>query len=354
MELSDRLTRAKQQTLAQACEAFEDATQRYTAKPARMPRSRAAIADAAVSFKIAGKRFDMLAVVEPQADRQYTAGMLHRRHAGEGGDPARALLLVTQYVSPKLASELIAGRIPFIDTAGNAYIDEPEATIMIVGRDRPATFVKETSARSTTPKGLRVMFALASEPALVNAPYRTIAAHAGVSLNTVNLAMDDLIARAFVGMKGDERVMADWRRFVEAWVSLYPVRLRPKLGGRRFKAATSGWWRDMPFDHYAMYLGGEAAAERLTGQLKSASVTIYSHSGISSEFLLAARLLPDVHGEVEILDAFWPSATEARGGDGVQLVHPLLIYADLIASGDSRLHSVAETVYEQCLSTPPV
>lgn len=111
-------------------------------------------------------------------------------------------MLVTQHITSRMADDLIAKGIPFLDTAGNAYLHEPEATIMIVGRDKPALNLKNPTSRSTTPKGLRVTFALLTQPGLVHAPYRTIADRSVVALNTVNLAMDDLIYRGLVVHKG--------------------------------------------------------------------------------------------------------------------------------------------------------
>jgi hypothetical protein len=353
MEFPDRLSYSEQQALVMACEAFEDVTQRYKAEPGRVAPSRDASADASIRFRISGKQFDMPVVVKPEVDRQWSSIVLHRKHAFGPGSLGRPLMLVTRYVPAKLAADLIAMRIPFLDAAGNAYLDEPEATVMITGREKPALTRAEKTSRSTTPKGLRVMFALASQPGLVSEPYRTIAGVSDVALNTVNVAMDDLIARGLVAAKGDKRVIVDWRRFIEDWVSLYPTRLRPKLGVRRFASATPDWWRKIAFNDYDARLGGEAGAEFLTHELKSATVTVYAHSGVTPRFMMAARLRPDERGEVEVLEAFWPATAEDRWQSPMLgLVHPLLVYADLIASGDSRNHSVAENIYDRFLATP--
>lgn len=351
MGFPDHLSFSEQQTLVTACEAFEDVTQRCKAEPGQIARSQNAIADASIRFGISGKRFDMPVVVKPEIDRQWSSAVLHRKQISRSDAHGRPLMLVTQYVSAKQAAELIAMHIPFLDAAGNAYLDEPEATIMITGREKPAFTRAPKTSRSTTPKGLRVMFALASEPGLVREPYRTIAEVSDVALNTVNVAMDDLIVRGLVAVKAEGRVIVDRRRFIEDWVSLYPTRLRPKLGARRFTSSTPDWWRKIDFKDYDARLGGEAGAESLTQELKSVTVTVYVHSGVTPKFMTAARLRPDERGEVEILEAFWPASAEDQWQSVMPgLVHPLLIYADLIASGDSRNHSVAQTIYDQFLA----
>jgi hypothetical protein len=353
MALPDRLTATEQQVLALACGAFSEMTRRHRATPATGTPARTEAADAWVRFSVAGKQFDMPAVIKTGARALGSSAILHRMHARPAHSGGRPLMLVTQHVTPKLADDLIAQRIPFLDTAGNAYLDEPEATIMIVGRDKPALDRTDSTSRSTTPKGLSVSFALLTQPGLAQAPYRTIADHAAVSLNTVNLAMDDLMARRLVVPKGARRVIADRHRLVEDWVSLYPTRLRPKLSPRRFTSWTreSNWWRGPGVLDLDVRLGGETGADILTHDIKPASMTVYAHGGVTPRLMTAGMLRPDDRGDVEVLEAFWPAKAEAGWNlpyPGV--VHPLLVYADLIASGDDRNRAVAQTIYDRYLA----
>src|SRR5438093_9235340 len=46
-------------------------------------------------------------------------------------------MLVTDYVTPELADELKARRIAFLDTAGNAYFEQPTLLIWVKGQ-KPA------------------------------------------------------------------------------------------------------------------------------------------------------------------------------------------------------------------------
>ncbi|WP_172176114.1 type IV toxin-antitoxin system AbiEi family antitoxin [Paraburkholderia elongata] len=96
--------------------------------------------------------------------------------------------------------------------------------------------------------------------------------------------------------------------------------------------------------HQRTRLRGPASA----GQLKASRTTIYTQSPVRREFMLAARLRPDARGGVEILEAFWPrTSLPATQPPSVHpLVHPLLIYADLVATGDSRSLSIAEQISE--------
>ncbi|MGV2289844.1 type IV toxin-antitoxin system AbiEi family antitoxin [Trinickia sp. YCB016] len=274
------------------------------------------------------------------------------RGGGEVDGPRRPHLFVAPYIGSKLADMLIEQNEPFLDAAGNVFINEPGFTIMITGRPEPSVNLTKPSARATTRKGMQVTFALASQPALVAQAYRTIADVSGVALNTVNQVVDDLIARGLVATKRNgERILPDWSKLVQEWVNLYPSRLRVKLGARRYSSASPDWWRSFDFAEFDARLGGEAAADLLTHDLKAANVTLYAQAGITSDFMLKGRLRPDANGDVEILDAFWPAeSATAWPSQDPPLVHPLLTYADLLASGDSRNLSAAQQIYDKHLA----
>lgn len=341
------LSASEQTVLAEACAAFSDATQRFRAEAHPQLTNRLA---PTIHFSTSGKQFDMPVVVVPNAGSHTAAAVQNRHQGGRWQGTDRPLMLVTYYVSAKLAENLIAARIPFLDTAGNVYLDEPEATVMITGRDKPALRHSNTTSRSTTNKGLRVSFALATQPGLVDQPYRAIAHMSGVALNTVNLAVDDLMARKLLVKKNGARVIADRRKFIRDWATLYPTGLRPKLGARRYASAMDiSWWKTAPLKDFNALLGGECAAEALTHENKPVSVTLYAHGGATNALMKAGRLRPDENGDIEIVESFWPQHAEASWDAPAGIVPILLVYADMIASGDSRNHSVADILYDNFL-----
>ncbi len=59
------------------------------------------------------------------------------------------------------------------------------------------------------------------------------------------------------------------------------------------------------------------------------------------------KLRNDPNGDVEILKAFWDVENEKNRTD---IVNPILIYADLMATGDPRNIETAEIIYEQELA----
>ncbi|MDN7516492.1 type IV toxin-antitoxin system AbiEi family antitoxin [Burkholderia sp. AU45251] len=355
MPANPSLSLPEQHVLDEACAAFERATRRFRARPVRVPAAYKARADAMIRFDVAGQVFEMPVAVRLHVESLAGTLAALRRGGGNAAPGERPLMLVAPHLSAELAAGLIDQGIPFLDTAGNACLIQPEATVMIAGRPKPARAPRRQSSRATTPKGLAVMFALATQPGLVAQPYRAIAAASDVALGTVNLAMDDLIARGLVGQRRNgERLLPDWPRFVQEWVALYPSRLRAKLPSRRFASLAPDWWRGFDFAAFDARLGGEPAADLLTHDLKPATITVYTHGTASNRLLLQGRLRPDERGEVELVEAFWPpsAALDWREQEG-PVVPPLLIYADLVSSGDSRNLAIADRIHDRYLAHPP-
>ena len=97
-------------------------------------------------------------------------------------------------------------------------------------------------------------------------------------------------------------------------------------------------------------MGGEVAAAYLTKYLKPKVVTIYAKE--PGRIALAHRLRKKPDGNVEILKIFWnfEHLRQPTLRDYTDLVHPILIYADLMATGDARNIETAEIIYEQQLA----
>jgi hypothetical protein len=75
-------------------------------------------------------------------------------------------------------------------------------------------------------------------------------------------------------------------------------------------------------------------------------VTLYT-CGAPDDVILANRLRPDERGAVEVLEAFWRPIED--GDAARQTAPPLLVYADLTATGDPRNLEVARLVRERYL-----
>ena len=272
-------------------------------------------------------------------DRLQALRLLQQRNVSSG----TTQMLVVPYLSATLAQECRALGMNFIDTAGNASIEIPGVRIFVTGNPRPR-MVEDARSHSAlrTANGLRVVFALLTEPGLVHQPLRNIAAHAGVALGSVGKVLEDLQRQGHLSTgKGAERRLLAVDELSAAWAQHYPVSLRHKLHPRRYALAPGRDWRNMSLQPGEAVWGAEMAAYRMDGYLQPAQAVMYSWVGRES-LMLQYRLRPDAGGEVEVVDAFWhPQSPETS-----VLAPPLLVYADLMASPDGRCREAAARLWE--------
>ncbi|MGO9232184.1 MAG: type IV toxin-antitoxin system AbiEi family antitoxin [Bryobacteraceae bacterium] len=260
----------------------------------------------------------------------------------QGHALAELPVLVAPYITREVAERCRQLHLPFIDTAGNAYLEGPGLLVYVAGQARPAG-LRQDKFRALNPAGLKLTFALLCRPGLLDVNYRKIADDAGVGLGTVSAAMKDLETRGFFNLETHPhfRKLLDPERMLEEWVTHYPVTLRPKLNPRRFQA-DSERLQETDLTQQNGYWGGEPAAEKLTQYLRPVHFTIYAREPIA-KLIAATRMRADGAGNVEILDVFWNFDHEGFP----DVVPPVLAYADLLAAHDGRDVEAARMIYEQ-------
>ncbi len=302
--------------------------------------------DAAIEIKEDGKRFRFFVEIKAVDRAVALAAAKHQLEPyGNKG------VLVAPYLTAELAKHCRDKLgLQFIDTAGNAYLRAPGLYIFVRG-ERPQELAATTMGTrgGGTATALRVVFVLLCKPELLNAPYREIVTAAGVALGAVGWVFFDLERRGHVvgGRRKRNRRLVEATRLLDEWATNFPIKLRPKLNPRRFRAPDPGWWERARLEEGARW-GGEVAAAKLTDYLKPATCTIYLDPRKAREALATLvrenRLRTDPKGNIEILDAFWNLPPEGTHHD---LVPPLLVYADLMATLDPRNLEVAKRIRTQ-------
>ena len=141
--------------------------------------------------------------------------------------------------------------------------------------------------------------------------------------------------------------LADWfridpDRMLQEWTTHYPVTLRPKLVLGQFHADLDRLQK-LDMEQLKADWGGEPAAEQLTGYLKPAQFTVYTSEPIA-RLVAAGRMRAEPTGNVEVLEKFWNFSTHF---DNKHVVPPILVYADLLATGDGRNAEAARLIYDQ-------
>lgn len=255
-------------------------------------------------------------------------------------------LIVAHYVNLIMAERLKEKGIWFLDSVGNAYIKHPQLFIYIKG-NKPTEKPTTRASRAFYPSGLKIVYAFLCDPELVNGPYREIAEIADVALGTVGWIINDLTQLGhIVDMGSRGRCLKNKRKLLERWIISYSEKLRPKLELGKYKALNPDWWQTCDLPAFQAYWSGEVAADQLTHYLKPEIFTLYLPEKQAIKLILTNKLRKDPAGNIELLKTFWAIDNESDS----PLVNPILIYADLMASGDPRNIETAEIIYEQHLA----
>jgi hypothetical protein len=298
-------------------------------------------ADAAVLLAINGRKLRYECAVKKKVDR-YALPLDLLNRLGN----AQHTLLVSSPLSQEMANRCRELGLQFIDTAGNAYINDGAGVYVYVTGRRGGDLHQAPVNNTMTPALLRMMFAFLAEPAMLNAPYRDISIRAQVSTGAIGKALDTLESRGLVGTTaGGKRMIRTPELFLNEWASGYAGRLKPKL--RKYRFATDDLDKFLNRWNPGLRLsawGGEPAAMILTRHLKPEEGTIYvdmddPHAlrDIVKEF----RLRADPQGRIEIVEMFW-NADDFT--ESFPTVPPHLVYADLMATHDSRNIAVARQI----------
>lgn len=265
------------------------------------------------------------------------------------GVHAPELLLVAPRITDEMADKCRELDLQFIDTTGNAYLKRPGMFVLIKGQRPNKTFKldRPEGKRAVTPTNLRVVFALLCKPTLLNATYRDINDVAGVALGTIGWVLYDLDERGYTIGEKAKRTMLERNKLIQEWVTNYPIKLRPRLNVRKFRAPTPDWWHTVDAKQYGAQWGAEVAAEKLTGYLRPQTCTLYFHNADiqknMTRMVVDHKLRADPQGDIEFIDAFW----DFKGEPPADTVPPILVYADLLATLDPRNFDTAKIIYEK-------
>ena len=253
-------------------------------------------------------------------------------------------MLVTRYVTPQMAERLRALNIAFIDTAGNAYINDPPIYIYVIGNKKKDDPQKNITGRAFRPTGLKVVFALLCQQGLVKAPYRDIVTATRVAQGTVGWVIYDLKQQNYLVDRGKHgRKLINAAKLLDTWVEMYARELRPRLVIGRYETKKTDWWKNIDWRQTNACLGAEPAAAVLTDYLKPGTITVYAPEEIN-QFFITHQLKKDPDGDVELIKKFW-DFDYLWDYDGI--APPLLVYADLIATGNDRNIETARMVYDK-------
>lgn len=295
---------------------------------------------AAMEFKYKGKRYRIYIEAKREL-RNYQLPeieMLAKKY--------HPLMVVADNIFPKLKEELRETGIAYLETNGNMYYRNEDLFIWLEGK-KP--LVKEDSklGRAFTKTGLKAVFHFLQMPELVNTTYRNIAEVTGVSFGNINFIITDLKQQGFL-LKIDAGNLQLNRKkeLLAKWMDAYKHRLKPGLfvGTFRFiSQSEAANWNQIELNNTKSWWGGEPGGDRLTNHLQPEIFTLYT-TETKQDLIKNYRFLPDPNGNIKVYKKFW-----AHDDINNIVASPLLVYADLMNTGDRRCIKTAEKIYDAYL-----
>jgi hypothetical protein len=140
-----------------------------------------------------------------------------------------------------------------------------------------------------------------------------------------------------------KRKLFNRKNLFERWCIEFNERLRPKLIIGRF-TGPKDWWKDEIIDPAQGQWGGELAVNKLIFPVKPVEAIIYTEIEKYKDIIIRNRLRKDDEGEIIFFKRFWNFKTI---DNTKEIVDTILIYADLINTGDQRAIEEAKEVYEK-------
>lgn len=256
-----------------------------------------------------------------------------------------SILIATHYITPTAQIVLIKKQIPYVDTAGNFFFSAQGIYIQIQ-TEKTSRIELDQSNRAFTKAGLKVVYHFLTHPGSLNDPYRKIGSRSKVTIDTVGKVIKGLLQKQYI-LQAEKKVyrMVEKEKLLHKWVTEFNQTLRPKLKKRKFRWTDKNKeWKQIRLPQ-GSYWGAAAAAELLTDYLIADRWTVYTELDVA-ELIKTMPMVPDRKGDVEIVERFWTDPGEAFGRPRMDIVHPILVYADLIEDSNFRYVETAEKVYK--------
>lgn len=244
----------------------------------------------------------------------------------------RPVFVHATFLAAKSRDALRRAGVHYLDAAGNAWIEFGDVFIDVRGRPRPDGAAPRPRAAGNLFSAGRaqVVFALLAWPHLWQASQREISAAAGVSVGQVNDTLK-LLRDAKHGVGGAQPGAAD---LLDLWAAAFPAGLAHRLTLATYRGEIG---RATVVADGQVFISGEAAA---TDLLRPTSLTIYV-ADLDPRLPVVNRWRSDGEPNIIVRRKFWnaPGVADNVPAD-VEAPWPL-VYADLLASDDTRVRSAA-------------
>lgn len=255
-------------------------------------------------------------------------------------------IVIADYLTKNTAEDLKKNGINYLDASGNTFIKTNHFFVYVEGRK--AKINKKTNqTRAFQEAGLKLLLLLISNPETLQFSYRELAEKTGIALGSVSNIFKELEESHYLLKTRNTRVLKNQDEIIERWVIAYNELLKPRSFRKKMRAIGNEFNSKHIINNndLKLYLGGEPGGALLTGQLKPKDYIIYTDEE-TSKVAKELKLVPDEAGNIELYSKFWTDSFHLKNE---YTAPPLVIYADLLGSGNNRNIETAKLILENGL-----
>ncbi|NAW51184.1 hypothetical protein GNY06_07275 [Elizabethkingia argentiflava] len=252
-------------------------------------------------------------------------------------------LVIADYLTKKTAEELKQNSINYLDASGNAFIKTNNFFVYIEGR-KVKINKKTNQTRAFQEAGLKLLLLLVSNPETLQFSYRELAEKTGIALGSVSNIFKELEESHYLLKTRNKRLLKNQDEIIERWVIAYNELLKPRSLRKKMRALGNEFNVNSIINNtnIKLYFGGEPGGELLTGHLKPKDYIIYTDEA-TSKVAKELKLVPDEAGNIELYSRFWTDRLHLKNE---YTAPPLVVYADLLGTGNNRNIETAKIILE--------
>ena len=251
----------------------------------------------------------------------------------------KPLMVVASHFSPEAFDSLPQEGISVVDSSGNCKIVASPLFINISGQK--SMQMKEAKGKAFNEAGLKLIFYFLLDDSNINKPYRQINEETGLSLGTIKNVVEELANGQYVITTSKGRFLKNKKELLDIWQTYYNQTLKPKLMVKEMEfvdAECRRDWEKIALPDGACW-GGEGGAYITDHYLIPEQFDIYTEVP-SVKLMMTKKMRFEENGSIRVYQKFWKSYENEK------VAPKILIYADLMGSGNSRCIEAAQRLIE--------